>query len=349
MIQKTDWFADSAPRRELFLDREIPGYHHFEAMTHDMAPRFYHRVFREQQTFILLESAPDGHPQALPGHEIGAFLRVNRLLQAEGFSTPKIEAADEENGLVLLQDFGDLTFEKALKTASDEEGGLLYRKATDLLVALRAIPASHLSDLPAFEESLINRGVRRFADWFLPYYLGRSITDEDLAAFQEMMLALQKQLSPVSSGFIHGDFHPANLMILADGSLGILDFQGAMRGPSVYDLTNLLCDARRDVRSEWVKSCQSLYFSDAENGLIDYYNYLSLHFHLRVIGQFIKVAIVSGKTGYLQHLDRLRRYLQQSPVHLFQDYSRKAGLNWDHDLPPLSLDNLKKLIREDAT
>lgn len=340
-----DWFEDSEERRQQFLSSILKGDFQQRSITSDMAPRHYYRVEDSGKTYILLETAPDGHQQALPGHELESFIEIAGFLREEGFRTPKIYEANELQGLILLEDFGDLTFEEALKTQSSKE---LYISATELLCELREIGSNKLFELPTFSGSRIDQGARRFADWFLPYYFGRAVKDSEIEAFEDMLLDIKSDLPAIEKGFVHGDFHPANLMILKNGDLGLLDFQAAMRGPSIYDLTNLLHDARRNVDTATIMACQKLYFKNEEKDVKYWYNYLSIHFHTRVIGQFIKVAITTGKTNYLQHLDRLRLYLLQTPNAAFQNYCKQSGIDLSKELPDVNIAKVKKYIRTDA-
>ncbi len=41
---------------------------------------------------------------------------------------------------------------------------------------------------------------------------------------------------------VHRDYHSRNLMLQPDGTLGVIDFQDAVRGPLTYDLVSLLRD-----------------------------------------------------------------------------------------------------------
>jgi N-acetylmuramate 1-kinase len=41
---------------------------------------------------------------------------------------------------------------------------------------------------------------------------------------------------------VHRDWHCRNLLLRADGSLGVVDFQDALLGPAAYDLASLLRD-----------------------------------------------------------------------------------------------------------
>ena len=55
--------------------------------------------------------------------------------------------------------------------------------------------------------------------------------------------------------FMHRDYHSANLMVLPEDDVGILDFQDAFIGPVTYDLVSLL----RDCYIDWPEeACQCL-------------------------------------------------------------------------------------------
>ncbi len=348
-MSEQDWFQTSQERRQAFLSKELTGRFQLAEITSDMAPRHYHRITQDKKSYILMECAPDGHKQALVGHEISAFLNVQKLLSAARIKVPKLYAVDEQNGLLLLEDFGDITFEKALLNISQNDKEDLYSRATNMLFDLKAIPQDVARTLPVFRDSRIYQFGRRFADWFLPYYFDRPVSDDDIAGYFSMMKQIEADLPEIPFGFVHGDFQPPNMMVLPDGQIGLLDFQGAMYGPPVYDLVNLLHDARRHVDPKIIRDCKDAYVLDKKNDVMLWYNYISLHFHLRVIGQFIRVAYTLNKTSYLIHLNRLWGYLGQNENKVFQDYAQNIGLDFSKPLPPFDLERLKKHVRSDAT
>ena len=92
---------------------------------------------------------------------------------------------------------------------------------------------------------------------------------------------------------------------------GILDFQGAMKGPIPYDLANLLEDARNDVPLELRNRILSRFDEDLQN----WYRVLATQFHCRVIGQFIKQAVHDNNPSYLPHIPRLEGYLREGLKH----------------------------------
>ena len=58
-------------------------------------------------TAVLMDDPP-------PGHSVGPFVRIARLLRDMGYSAPEILAVDEAQGFALLEDLGDDSFSALL-------------------------------------------------------------------------------------------------------------------------------------------------------------------------------------------------------------------------------------------
>ena len=84
-LQKTGW-AEAA-REPLMADASL---------------RHYDRLRRQDQSAILMDMPPP--------LDIRTFFNVAKHLETLGCSVPEVLAADEENGLALLEDFGNNTF-----------------------------------------------------------------------------------------------------------------------------------------------------------------------------------------------------------------------------------------------
>ena len=98
----------------------------------DASFRHYDRLTRPSESRVLMDAPP-------PMENVRPFLKVARHLEKLGYSAPHVYAADEENGFVLLEDFGDATYTRLLKKGEDERA--LYALATDLLVDLHKLEA----------------------------------------------------------------------------------------------------------------------------------------------------------------------------------------------------------------
>ena len=98
-----------------------------ESLTGDASTRKYFRLRRDKQSAILMDAS-------LAREILAPFIRINQHLQQLGLSAPAILARDEQQGLLLLEDFGDDTFSRLLDDQGDAEK--LFALGTDVLNAL---------------------------------------------------------------------------------------------------------------------------------------------------------------------------------------------------------------------
>ncbi len=331
--------------RQMFLNTH--GWNIDAPVGRDSSIRRYFRVSKNAQTAILMETVPDGSPHATPGHSLGDFIRIAGWMKDTGLNVPEIYEQDLENGYLLLEDLGDVCFRDAIDAGAN--AGELYGTAKEVLDMVAA--ADCPLELPAYYESHVHRRHRRVVDWFVPL-MRRQHNEESLVeTYRAVWEGIEQSLPPCPQGFLHIDFHAQNLMWLPEnegaGRCGILDFQGAMIGPKLYDLTNLLEDARRDVPADVKEEL----LSALDDGERAWFRVLATQFHCRVIGQFIKQAAVDGNPSYLKHIPRLQDYLAnglKDPVleplkQFFDDLNVDFSSAWD-----LNAAEAELYVRDDA-
>ncbi|NDA08090.1 MAG: aminoglycoside phosphotransferase [Alphaproteobacteria bacterium] len=292
--------------RRDFLTRKGYGSDELTALPSDASPRRYYRL--EGTGLLLLEEVP-GSP------DFEAFVWLSSHLCRLGFSAPEIKAVDAETGLALIEDFGQLTFTRALDAGDDPYD--LYKRAIDLLISLHRHPGATSVDLAFFDADILLEELRVFTDWFVPEISRRDKARVDFNDFRDQFLSLWGEpLSLHNKGnttLTLRDFHVDNLMLL-DGregvrACGILDFQDALIGAPAYDLVSMLQDARRDLPNGLEDDMLSLYldaFPEIDHhDFMDGYWRLAAQRHLRIAGVFIRLAKRDGKPGYLQHMPRV--------------------------------------------
>ena len=199
----------------------------------DASFRRYFRVLAPGRSAVLMD-APPPHEDPRP------FIDIARWLTGRGFAAPEIFGQDLDEGLVLLQDFGDARMRETVDAAPESELRL-YEAAVDLLIRLHGHESAPVR---AYDAAEYQREAALFTDWYLPA-VG---VDADAAGY---CAAWDEALAPVLDGApvtVLRDYHAENIMLI-DGSetLGLLDFQDALAGHPAYDLVSLRQDARRDV------------------------------------------------------------------------------------------------------
>lgn len=305
-------------QRRAFAARAGWGDAAHAALAGDASARHYERLTRGDATAVLMDDPP-------PGHSVGAFARIARLLRGMSYSVPDILAVDETQGFVLLEDLGDDSFSALLagRDASSLER-TLYEAATDFLIDLHRRSVS--PDLPNYDPAWMLSDARLF--------LETAIGDEvEPAMAAEFEAAWRGPLAEAAQGpavLCLRDFHAGNLMWLPErgdtgcgasglARIGLLDFQDARAGPPAYDLVSLLQDARRDLGAGLEAAMIERYLG-ASTGLDEAafraaYAILGAQRAARIVGVFHRLARRDGKPAYLAHLPRVWQHLDANLAH----------------------------------
>ena len=307
--------------------RAFPGFAHWktaacEPLTGDASTRKYFRLRAEKQTAILMDASqvPDS---------VAPFVRLAKHLRQIGFSAPEIFARDPENGLLLLEDFGDETFSRLLEKPLSESGKRkaeneknqekLFTLATDVLIALHRHPQAVPENLREYHPEKMLEDVELFVQWRTPQVT--ALEKEDFRAAWRTALPLAHR---VPASLLLRDYHVANLMLLPERDgvrrAGLLDFQDAYRGPVTYDLISLLEDARRDVPEALPEKLFARYlaaFPELDRGTFETsLAILAAQRHMRVLGIFERLARHEGKLDYRRrHSPRVEKLLHKGLQH----------------------------------
>jgi N-acetylmuramate 1-kinase len=271
-------------------------------LAQDASFRRYLRI-RGRSPAVLMDAPPP--------EDVRPFLRIALHLRAHGLPVPEIIDADEENGLVLEEDFGDDLLSSLIDNGADPEP--LLQQAIETLAALQRAPLP--GGLPSWaDQEMASTALGTLFDWWWPARYGQPAPKE---ARDDVAAALAAALHPVANGprcLVHRDWFAGNLLRLADGRLGIIDFQSSAVGHPAYDLVSLLQDARRDIPSDVQHRGLTRYLAirtDLDSA--DFraaYAACAAQRHLRVACQWVRLALRDGRPQYLAHGPRTWRLLQ---------------------------------------
>ncbi len=347
MIDVRAYFVEQEPALKQFARKYAGQGVDVVPLAQDWASRRYFRVVGAPLSYVLMQAVPDHIPTATMGHKLSTFIGVGRMLNARGIHAPNIIAMDEDNGFVLLEDFGDVTLGKALEQGADETE--IYKKATDVLIKMRdAMNADDLYGFIKYKDSYIRKGRQRIVDWYIPATRFSKNPDDLVESYNAAWEEVASALSPPPIGFIHGDFHLQNLMLLKHGDVGVLDFQDAMVGPVTYDLGNLLENIRTDVPHDIYDAMMARYAMD--DVARAWFRVMATQFHCRILGQVLRLAILSGKHDLMQYMPRIQNYIKNA----LNDPVLKPLSQWflgervDLDAAVFDVDRIKPFIRDDA-
>jgi len=275
----------------------------------DASFRRYERLWRDGASRVLMDAPP-------PQENVRAFHRIARVLVDLGLSAPRAFEVDEAAGLMLIEDFGDRTFTRAL--AEDVDEAFLYRLAIDSLIALhrrwQPVPESAP---PPYDDTRLLKEALLLPDWFLPALRGAPTPEPVREAYIEAWRAALGRARALPESLVLRDYHVDNLMLLEGregvAACGLLDFQDAAIGPVAYDVVSLLEDARRDIGPGLVEEMLARYIEAFPKldraGFMESYAVLGAQRAAKIIGIFTRLSRRDGKDHYLHHIPRVWRIL----------------------------------------
>jgi len=307
--------TDRAATLDRFLAAQGWGDAKRDPLAGDASFRRYIRLRRGGETAMLMDAPP-------PREDVRPFLRIARLLARLGLSAPRVLAADEAAGLLLLEDLGDETYTRALVAGGDERA--LYTLATDLLIDLhRRFDRAMADGVPPYDDRKLLDEAALLVDWYLPAIRGEATSPGLRAEYLDRWQETFAIARSIADTLVLRDYHVDNLMLLdgRDGiaACGLLDFQDAVIGPISYDLVSLLEDARRDVPQDLAAMMIARY-CDAfpgldRDGFLASYAVMGAQRSAKIVGIFTRLDRRDGKPIYLKHIPRVWQWLESDLAH----------------------------------
>lgn len=264
----------------------------------------------------------------LSAGKIEAFAAVAAHLKSLGLSAPDIIAIDAERGLAVLEDFGEAVFAQVMSEGADEAP--LYRAAIEALVVLHEAPTPEALHGPAgdwplltYDVTALQGGADLFVEWLPKLVPALEFDDAAIAEWRAAWAPITAAGEAGASVMAHRDYHAENLILLADrtglASVGLIDFQDAVRAHPSWDLHSLLQDARRDVSPELEAAMLDHYFGlrphvDRDAFMQDYAALAALN-EARILGIFARLIARDHKPKYAAFMPRMWRHLNANLRH----------------------------------
>jgi aminoglycoside/choline kinase family phosphotransferase len=275
----------------------------------DASFRRYFRIQLPSQTLIAMDAPPDREDSA-------PFVKVCRALKAIDVPVPDLLEADLDQGFLLLSDLGSTHLLGTLREGAEPDRA--YAPAAAALLRMQHAGGRAADELPPYDEALLRREMDLFPVWFLERHLGLVLDQTMKAVLERTACLLCDSALQQPQVFVHRDYHSRNLMVPSPDSVGVIDFQDAVRGPVTYDLVSLYKDCYvewpRPRALEWVESHRQallelgLAVADREEFQRSF-DWMGLQRHLKVLGIFARLWYRDGKPGYLADLPLVLRYV----------------------------------------
>ncbi|MEZ4870840.1 MAG: phosphotransferase [Bdellovibrionales bacterium] len=229
----------------------------------DASTRKYFRVVNDDKSWVLMLWDPFNDIENYP------FLNIRQHFAKAGVDVPKMIDLKPEDGLVLLEDLGDLTLERKFWETQDQSISLpFYIQAIDELIKI------HYNATNDHDENCTAFNVKFDTDkfmWEMNYaktHLIEGLAEVKISAamakrLESDFLKICKILDRQPKRISHRDYHSRNLMIKLD-RVCVIDFQDARMGPVQYDLASLFHDSYVDMPKDMQNKLLQYYFERAE-------------------------------------------------------------------------------------
>jgi N-acetylmuramate 1-kinase len=305
------------------LDRTAKRWTEIAPASVDASFRRYFRVSDDAGSTAIVMDAPP------PMENVRPFINMLQLLERGGINVPRLYASDIERGFLLLGDLGETTYLHALEALCGLDGAdvakqrdTLFVDAIDTLVRLQQIaPSAAATPLGAYDHALLRREIDLFPDWYLDKHIQIELTTSEKNALERCYTTLIESALAQPTVLVHRDYMPRNLMAMAEGNPGVLDFQDAVVGPISYDIACLMRDAFISWEEPQVIDWVARYWQKARKAGLpvredfsEFYRefeWMGLQRHLKVMGIFARINYRDGKPRYLADTPRFARYVRR--------------------------------------
>ena len=293
----------------------------------DASFRRYFRFVVNNESHVAVDSPPDRENNQ-------PFVDITQMLASNGVCVPQIEHQSLANGFFVISDFGDRLL---LNELNDDNADELYQSA---FKALLQIQTTNADSVPPYDNTLLQREMNLFTEWYLQKHKQITISKkiEELLATTYLMLEQSALEQP--KVFVHRDYHSRNLMLLPDNTLGIIDYQDAVKGPITYDLVSLLRDCYiswpQEKIDRWLKEFYIRMYEDRDSQPAQdftfslqqfrrWFDLMGVQRHLKAIGIFCRLKYRDDKHSYVDDIPRTLNYVMQvsagydelKPLHAF--------------------------------
>ena len=273
----------------------------------------------DQITSLFLAILPSfTNPRGLD--EARSCYHIGLHLHALGVPVPKIYGYDEITGLIVLEDLGEKHFFDLMQDASVSRSEKMqyYRHAIEALAHFQiagreGFVPGFCWDTVVYDKKVMLWESGYFENAFCRDYLG--IENIDAAVDHEFQDLAARSCHVPDLYLMHRDFQSKNLMI-TEGKIRIIDFQGARFGPLAYDLASLLIDPYvvldEDFQQElfwYYLDIVNTYDHVDQKQFTDGYYYLSLQRNLQILGAFAFLSKKKRKSAFSRYIEPALRSL----------------------------------------
>ena len=277
--------------------------------------KFYRLILNKSKKIVVL-ARKEKYKNLIAYSAINKFLRINKIL------APKLYTHNYPMGLIVIEDFGDLSFYKVLLKKKNKF--TVYKKLIELLLKIQKIkPKSKIKNITngshiinKYSNKYLFKESDLFFDWYLPLFLNKKKAFNLKTKSKKILSKIYNKLNFSNSYFVHRDYHAQNLMRVGK-KIGVIDSQDALIGNPAYDLVSLIDDVRIKTSTKLKKQIYNYYLSKTSKfhrlnsqKFLEDFNILSVQRSLKIIGIFARLFKRDKKNQYLKFIPHTWQLLE---------------------------------------
>ncbi|MBI4849752.1 MAG: phosphotransferase [Nitrospirae bacterium] len=286
--------------------------------------RKYYRIKRGKKSSVLMQCKRDDP-------DFTRQMEYSRFFLKYLIPVPELLEVDTEEKHAVFEDAGDTSLYNWLKCPREEaEIEKMYRDIIDVLANIHTTATDYVADCRLLKNRIFDYEYFRWeTDYFLERFVDwvKNIRTADIPEFEEDLNSLAFKADSFPKTIIHRDFQSQNIMVLQNGDLRIIDYQGARMGPSAYDVASLLWDPYYRLEDNLRERLVAYYISKIEDKFdADYFRetllICRLQRHMQALGAYGFLSSVKGRKYFLKYVPEGLRLLKEDITLLKDEYPK---------------------------
>jgi len=280
----------------------------------DGSNRRFFRVYHQNESVCILV-IPAGEGKDDLAESYSAWWIGNHL-RTQNVSLPEIYGWDEETGVLLFEDLGDVRLHdivvgRDVSLQGEKDVLSIYFQVIKELAHMQCAGAVGFDenwcwDSPRYDQHLM---LERESDYFLRAFWQGLLGKQLIQGIEAELKDIAKRTSEAGADFfLHRDFQCRNIMV-KNGCVRFIDFQGGRMGPLGYDLASLLIDpyagllpsVQNELLERYLVSIGK-YLHPVKNLFIDHYNLLAFQRNMQIVGAFSFLYKVQKKDFFADYI-----------------------------------------------
>ena len=303
----------------------------------DASSRKFYRATFNKKSKIIVFSKKDKYKNLF------AYLAVNKFLRKKNFLAPKLLEYNFEKGIIVIEDFGEISFYKVL--LNEKNKFKIYKKLVNLLLKIQKIkPRNKIDGINGKNHLVEKYSIQKlhnesdlFFKWYLPIFFKKKEVLNIKKKIKKILSKLYYKLNFPNRYFVHRDFHVQNIMKVGK-KIGLIDNQDALIGNPAYDLVSLIDDVRIKTSLQLKSKVYDYYLkknSFEKDKFLQDFNTLSVQRSLKIIGIFAR----------LYKRDKKKKYLKLIP-YTWKILENRLNSKYFYNLKNILDKKIKKKIRK---